>query len=116
MLARKIRKLSPLLLPIGMLPFFLLDRSTLEATGGALWWLLGYPIVLAVIIILLLPPKPVESLKSRKGGSKEHDADSLKDEDVTALPSSQYLDELTDPSYKYLSTNIHHRDSAPPFP
>lgn len=116
MLGRKIRKLSPLILPLGMLPFFLLDRSTLEATGGALWWLLGYPLVLAVIIILLLPAKPAESLKSGKGGSKEREAAAPNVEDVTALSRTQYLDELTDPFYRSMSANIHHRDNSPPFP
>ena len=99
------RALRGLLAVSVVLPFFVFSKATLMTFGGPLVWLLGYPLLVAVLF----------AATAERTGTKRIHA-TLVSEDATEAPdtvSDEVQDEMQDrfnsPLFSFLSCNIHHR-------
>ena len=100
------RALRGLLAVSVVLPFFVFSKATLMTFGGPLVWLLGYPLLVAVLF----------AATAERTGTKRIHA-TLVSEDATEAPDTVSEEErncmrarFNNPMFSFLSCNIHHRN------
>ncbi len=97
------RVLSLMLIPAAAVPFLFFDKEVLLSIGSPLFWLMGYPLALALAFVIVAPPKGKSSFMGREHGG----ATVKSDDDGLVKPSTRLLD----PRYSVLTTNAHYYDS-----
>lgn len=85
-----------------VLPFFAFSKETLAAFGGPLVWLLGYPLLVAIILAATAGPRSSKRIHAtRQPGDAEEEADTEEEERRPWWKS---------PAFSSLRGNIYYRD------
>lgn len=94
------------LIPAAVLPFVLFEKAALLSVGNPLWWLVGYPLAVALIFAALSekgPTKRVRSVVAKSEGAETCEDTSFEAEQRHRLAM------FNDPAYTDLAGNDFHR-------
>ncbi len=91
------------LIPVAILPFILFDKAALLSFGNPAWWLIGYPLVVALLFNVLTP------FKGKLTMVRTGQAMVVEEEDDHEADSRRRLAYFTDPAFSHLAGNDFHR-------